>query len=116
MSRLSASSPIACSPGAGKTSRRSPCEPGRAGIGTAARRKRNDFTMEFATSELSRADEAFAGNRLLETFSSEARALIEPFGTMIELKTGDVVLRRGGEVKAALFPVGPTMISMTIEL
>lgn len=72
--------------------------------------------MEFATSELTKADEAFAGNRLLSTFSSDARALIEPFGTMVELETGDVVLQRGGEVKAALFPVGPTMISLTIEL
>ena len=72
--------------------------------------------MEFATSELTRTDEALAGNRLLSTFSSEARALIEPFGPMIELETGDVVLHRGGEVKAALFPIGPTMISLTIDL
>ena len=30
--------------------------------------------------EMIQADEAFAGNRLLSTFSSEARGLIEPFG------------------------------------
>ena len=39
--------------------------------------------------ELSRADEAFAGNRLLSTFSREARALIEPFGEMMELGAGE---------------------------
>jgi CRP-like cAMP-binding protein len=66
--------------------------------------------------ELARADEAFAGNRLLSTFSREARALVEPFGEMIELNAGDVVLTRGDQVRASLFPVGPTMISMTVEL
>ena len=72
--------------------------------------------MEFATNELTRADEAFAGNRLLATFSSDARALIEPFGTLVELETGDVVFDRGSEVSAALFPIGPTMISMAVVL
>ena len=72
--------------------------------------------MEFATNELTRADEAFAGNRLLATFSSDARALIEPFGTMVELETGDVLLNRGDEVKAAIFPIGPTMISLAVVL
>ena len=68
------------------------------------------------TDELTQADEAFAGNRLLSTFSAEARALIEPFGTMVELDTGDIVLNRGDEVKSSLFPVGPTMISLAVEL
>ena len=62
------------------------------------------------------ADGAFAGNRLLATFSREARALLEPFGTMVELDTGDVVLERGAQVRSSLFPVGPTMISMVVEL
>ena len=66
--------------------------------------------------ELTRADEAFAGNRLLSTFSQEARTLIEPSGEMIELNTGDVVLTRGDQVRASLFPIGPSMISMTVEL
>lgn len=66
--------------------------------------------------ELTRADEAFSGNRLLSTFSREARALIEPFGEMIELSSGDIVLTRGDQVQASLFPIGPTMISMTVEL
>jgi CRP-like cAMP-binding protein len=68
------------------------------------------------TDERHRADEAFAGNRLLSTFAREARALIEPYGEMEELAAGDVVLTRGGQVSSSLFPVGPTMISMTVEL
>jgi CRP-like cAMP-binding protein len=66
--------------------------------------------------ELTRADEAFAGNRLLSTFSREARALVEPFGEMVDLKSGEVVLTRGDQVQASLFPIGPAMISMTVEL
>jgi CRP-like cAMP-binding protein len=68
------------------------------------------------TDEMTRADEAFSGNRLLSTFARDARALIEPFGEMIELGSGDVVLARGEQVEVSLFPVGPTMISMTVEL
>jgi DNA-binding MarR family transcriptional regulator len=71
---------------------------------------------QLATDELDRADEAFAGNRLLSTLSREDRALIEPFGTMVDLDTGNTVLRRGDEVLTSLFPVGPTLISMAIEL
>lgn len=71
---------------------------------------------QVTTDELSQADEAFAGNRLLSTFSPEARALIEPYGELIELDPGDVVLDRGDVVKSSLFPVGPTMISMGVEL
>ena len=72
--------------------------------------------VETATDELTRADEAFAGNRLLSTFSREARALLEPFGETIELKTGDVVLNRGEQVRSSIFPIATTMISMTVEL
>lgn len=66
--------------------------------------------------ERSRADEAFAGNRLLSTHSREARALIEPFGEMIELEPGEIVLSRGQQVCATVFPIGSTMISLTVEL
>jgi CRP-like cAMP-binding protein len=68
------------------------------------------------TDELDRIDEAFAGNRLLSTFSREARALIEPFGSVVRLETGDVVLERGEEVRSTLFPYGQTIVSMTVEL
>ena len=72
--------------------------------------------VQTTTDELMRADEAFAGNRLLSTFSREARALIEPYGEMVELEPGEIVLHSGDQVQASLFPVGPTMISMTVEL
>ena len=68
------------------------------------------------TDELIQADEAFAGNRLLSTFSREARALLEPFGTSVELATGDLVLDRGVQVLSSVFPIGPTMLSMVVEL
>lgn len=71
---------------------------------------------ETTIDELTRADEAFAGNRLLATFSADARALIEPFGTLVELKAGETALTRGEQVTSSLFPIGPTLISLEIEL
>jgi CRP-like cAMP-binding protein len=65
---------------------------------------------------MTRADQAFAGNRLLSTFSREDRALIEPFGEVVELKAGDIALTRGTQVETSLFPIGPTLISMEVEL
>lgn len=72
--------------------------------------------MDVTTDELTRADDAFAGNRLLSTFSREARALLEPFGELTRLSAGETVFERGEQVRSSLFPVGPTMISMTVEL
>lgn len=66
--------------------------------------------------ELNEADQAFAGNRLLSTFSMEDRALLEPYGELTELDPGEVVLQRGDSVKHSIFPIGPTMISMGVEL
>lgn len=71
---------------------------------------------QVTTDELTQADEAFAGNRLLSTFSPEARALIEPFGTLVELEAGDVVLSRGEQVRSSLFLVGSAMVTMVVEL
>ena len=68
------------------------------------------------TDELIQADEAFAGNRLLSTFAREARALIEPYATLVELEPGDGVLERGVQVRASLFPVGSTMVTLKVEL
>jgi len=68
------------------------------------------------TDELIQADEAFFGNRLLSTFSPEARALVEPHGELVELNPGDVVLVRGDQVRSSVFPVGPTMVTMSVEL
>lgn len=68
------------------------------------------------TDELIRADEAFAGNRLLSTFDAKARGLIEPHGEMVQLDLGERVLTRGEQVGWSLFPVGATTISMGVEL
>ena len=61
-------------------------------------------------------DQAFAGNRLLATFSDEARELIEPHGTLLLLTSGEVVLNRGDQVGSTIFPIGETMISLGVEL
>ena len=66
--------------------------------------------------EMTRADAAFAGNRLLSTFATEARGLVEPFGELVELKSGDIVLQRGEQAQSSLFPIGPTVIAMCTEL
>ena len=71
---------------------------------------------QVTTDELMQADQAFSGNRLLSTFSREARALIEPYGAVVDLEPGENVLTRGEQVRSTLFPVGPTMITMVIEL
>jgi DNA-binding transcriptional regulator YhcF (GntR family) len=71
---------------------------------------------ETTVDELIRADEAFGGNRLLATFAADARVLIEPFGTLVELKAGETALTRGEQVTSSLFPIGPTLISLEIEL
>jgi CRP-like cAMP-binding protein len=71
---------------------------------------------QVATDELIQADEAFAGNRLLSTFSPEARALVEPHGQLIELDPGQIVLVRGAQVLSSLFLVGPAMVTMNVEL
>ena len=36
--------------------------------------------------ELDRLDQAFTGNRLLSTFAAEARGLIEPASTVVDLE------------------------------
>ncbi len=61
-------------------------------------------------------DQAFAGNRLLATFSPEARALLEPYGELCELKPGDIVFDRGQPVENSLFPIHKTMVSLSVEL
>ena len=72
--------------------------------------------MALITDELSHTDRAFTANRLLSTFAKDARALIEPYGTMVELDVGETVLRRGDDVRASIFPVDKTMISMGVVM
>lgn len=66
--------------------------------------------------DMTHADAAFAGNRLLSTFVTEARGLLEPFGELVELESGDVVLQRGEQPQSTLFPIGATVIAMCTEL
>ena len=63
-----------------------------------------------------RAGAAFAGNQLLSIIPDDARRLIESEGKETHLRAGQIVLDRGDEVKASLFPYGSTMISMAVEL
>ena len=72
--------------------------------------------IEVMTDELDRTDEAFSGNRLLSTFATDARVLVEPYGDVIDLDGGETVLRRGEDVDASLFPFGLTMVSMVVDL
>ena len=71
---------------------------------------------EVITDEVSSLDDAFAGNRLLSTFDREARGLVEPNGTIVQLNAGDPVLQRGVHVSSSLFPFGSTMIAMVVDL
>jgi CRP-like cAMP-binding protein len=61
-------------------------------------------------------DKAFAGNRLLSAFSSEARAFIEAPGVIVELKPGQILFDSGDAVKASLFPFGATSVSLIVDL
>lgn len=68
------------------------------------------------TDELERLDAAFAGNRLLSTFPAEVRALIEPFGEIVQLDSDEVVHHRGAHVASTYFPFQGTMVSLVVEL
>lgn len=69
-----------------------------------------------ASDVLERTDEAFARNRLLATFSAEARALLEPHSSVVDLDLGSVVQTSGEHVVTSYFPFGPTMVSLRLEL
>lgn len=71
---------------------------------------------QLITDELDGLDTAFAGNRLLSTFDREARALVEAAGSIIQLEPGDAVLERGEQVSVSLFPFGPTMVALVVDL
>ncbi len=71
---------------------------------------------EVTIDEVGLADEAFAGNRLLSTFPRDARALIEPYGEVVDFDVGDIVLRRGEHAVASIFPMRQTMVSLSVEM
>ena len=73
--------------------------------------------MEIALiDELAQADKAFAGNRLLSTFSAEARAILEPYAEVVDLPLGASLHASGEPIERSYFPFGPTMISLGVEL
>ena len=61
-------------------------------------------------------DDAFSGNRLLSTFPADLRASLDGRAKLIDLDPGATVLRRGVDVDSALFPFGPTMISLVVDM
>jgi hypothetical protein len=61
-------------------------------------RRKESLVALIETDELTDVDRAFAGNRLLSTFSQEARALIENEAEIIELGLGETILERGRQV------------------
>jgi len=71
---------------------------------------------QLITDERDGLDTAFAGNRLLSTFDRDARALVEAAGSIIQLEPGDAVLERGEQVSVSLFPFGPTMVALVVDL
>jgi CRP-like cAMP-binding protein len=71
---------------------------------------------ETIVDEMSRADTAFAGNRLLSTFAAEDRGLLEAVGELVRIDAGATVLQRGEQAQYSLFPIGPTVISMCTSL
>lgn len=86
------------------------------GIRNGQPQQPRETNVDVRTEEFTRADEAFADNRLLATLSRDDRALLEPFGEMATLEAGEAALTRGEQVTTSLFPLGQTLISLEIEL
>lgn len=70
--------------------------------------------LEGATS--TQIDRAFADNKLLSTFPDELRVALDGRLEVLDLEIGDVVLSKGDQVTFSTFPIGPTMISLIVEL
>ena len=66
--------------------------------------------------ELVRTDQAFARNRLLATFPPDARAVIEPHCSVVELDVGSIVHACGQDVVTSYFPYDQTMICLCLDL
>jgi len=61
-------------------------------------------------------EQAFIDNRLLSTFPMDLRERLRDSVEVVHLELGDTVLRRGTHVDSSLFPFGPTMISVVVDL
>jgi hypothetical protein len=68
------------------------------------------------TEILGRFDQAFVGNRLLATMGEEDRERLETRSEIVELPLGGLILERGRQVETSLFPYGPTVISMVVDV
>lgn len=62
------------------------------------------------------SEPAFIDNRLLATFPMDVRKDLRDAIEIIRLDAGDTVLRRGVDVDCSVFPFGPTMVSMMVDL
>ena len=65
-------------------------------------------------SDSGRIEQAFSGNRLLATFSKEARGLVESSGTIVDCETGTTVLVPGRDVQFSIFPFAGTTVSLLV--
>jgi len=72
--------------------------------------------LETATEERPTTAEAFDGNLLLSTFSTEYRSLLEPSAKVVQLEVGEHIQTRGADVEWSYFPYGTTMISLVVRL
>ncbi|MBA3668081.1 MAG: Crp/Fnr family transcriptional regulator [Sphingomonas sp.] len=59
---------------------------------------------------------AFADNRLLATFPADLRAALRDQAKLVDLEPGAMVFRRGIDIEHSLFPLGPTMISLIVDM
>ena len=66
--------------------------------------------------ELNQIDRAFSGNRLLSTCPADARALLEPDCEIVELKAGETIFKPGESLTHSIFPFGPTMVGLIVDL
>lgn len=64
----------------------------------------------------SRLDHAYVDNKLLATFPGDLRTMLGDRVEVVDLDVGDVVLRRGQQVSYSTFPIGPTMVSLIVDL
>ena len=62
------------------------------------------------------SDEQTANGEYAHASALTAAHRTLPFGTMVELDPGELVLRRGEQVGSSLFPVGSTMVTMVVDL
>lgn len=61
-------------------------------------------------------DPAFGENRLLATFPRALRDVLEPASLLVDFEAGEAVLTAGKAVERTLFPFGPLIISLIIDL